>query len=128
MKKPRHRVIRIDPRSRAIAAIFMKADMASLRHVLKARSGEELGKEDIIVGEDHFTIMAKMQAPDGDPGFRLLGRETETVGIALLTAKGPHGGLTDIDISLDAVKRQIVWIDQCWEAPKTASAVENHAD
>lgn len=122
------RVIRIDPFNRGIAALFVKPDISFVARVLKAGRNQELGREPIRLGEYEMHFIAKMQAPDGDPGFRLLGQVGETVGVALLAQYGPNGGLVDLEIPLDEIKRQITWIDQCFEKSEVPEKAGSDAD
>jgi hypothetical protein len=115
------RVIRINPFNRSIAAVMMKTDLSAVRQKLQASADQELGTSEFMLGGQTLSLIAKMQAPDGEPGFRFRGQEIhkETAGLTVLVSYGPNNGLINCDVSIELIKREIVWVDNCWEAEKT---------
>jgi hypothetical protein len=107
-------VIRIDPAKQAIAKMKMKTDMPALRTLLRATRTDEIGQERFaqIPAGDVWIFAVMGQAP-GQPGFRLRGMAENTTGIALIAVKSAEGGLTNAEIDLDWIKRELVWVDAC---------------
>lgn len=125
MRKPLVPVIRIDPAGCKIARMKMKTDMPALRNLLRAGRHDEIGQEpfaEVLGGKVY--IFARMGQEPGQPGFRLRGMTENTTGIAVIAVKAPSGGLADIEIDMDWLKRELVWVAAC-ESGKNISKPED---
>lgn len=115
-KAPTHiQIIRIDPYKRSIAKIKFKCGrnaVPEVKRILRAQTvgHQELQRVLLSGNEAPLIVAAGLDIEKTEPGWRLRGGEV-TVGISMLFGKGAGGGMIDVPVDVEWVKRSIVWVE-----------------
>lgn len=104
-------IIRIDPTSRAIAKIKLPAGRTPTdQHAKRVVKADKVGMREILQmdGDVKLCVFGGLDLDPPQDGFKFAGTD-DTFGIGFLGGKGPGGGLVDVPVDVDWVKRRIQW-------------------
>lgn len=107
-------VIRIDPVKRAVARLMLHAPRSPamvLRNVKRlARAKVVQAREIVAMDPVPLMLAAGMDIDETMPGWAMPGLD-DTAGIGILFGRGPGGGMTDVPVSIDWVRKRVRWVD-----------------
>lgn len=127
MNKKLIKIIRIDPARRTIAAITMRAGKSPAVGTQEAKRiiGQKLvGFRELVAMEPTKLMVAgRLDVTESMPGWRIPGTE-DTAGVSFLFGKGEGGGMTDVPVNLDWLRKRIIWMTSEYDAGDEQEAAE----
>lgn len=107
-------IIRIDPYRRTIARILMESGRSAAignraaKRILKAT---HVGFRKVMELEPvALAVAGRLDVTETMPGWRFAGSE-DTAGISFLFGQGDGGGMTDVPVDVDWVRKRIIWLE-----------------
>lgn len=104
-------IIRIDPETRAIAKIKLPAGKTPTDvHAKRVCKAEKVGMREILrmTEETTLCVFGGLDLEPPQASFRFAGTD-DTMGISFLGGKGPGGGLVDVPVNVEWVRKRIEW-------------------
>lgn len=118
-------IIRIDPYRQAIARISMESGKSP---AIGTRAAKRILKSDRVgfrqlVELDPIPLMCagRLDVEQNMPGWRFAGSE-ETAGISFLFGQGPGGGMADVPVDVEWVRKRILWLECEYDEGEGAKA------
>lgn len=112
-------VIRIDPAAEAIAKLALHAPRNPnivLRNVQRmVRAPVVQAREIVDMQPVPLMLAVGMDIAETMLGFRLPGMD-EIAGIGILFGRGPNGGMVDVPVDVDWVRKRISWTECIYES------------
>jgi hypothetical protein len=114
-------IIRIDPDLRRVAAMRLRCGKNAVPEVKRICRAKKVGHYELTRIETSdaagnsvevpLLVAAGLEVTEDQPGFRLRGGQ-DTAGVGMLFGRGDNGGMVDVPVDTDWVKREIVWLDR----------------